>query len=420
MSTRLVGLGVKEISLVERKWGPGPANKKAKVLFSKANKQTKSEGGKQFPASDYAYVPDAESPSTWKLRLTSEPGGDPDPAIVGAAAVALGAGFRGQKVEIPEQDRAGVVARVRSAWKRANPEKDEDQMPEGIAKTEDEKTAVSILGKIFKLLRINSGGNEETEEGDVAENKELLEKIERLEKANKTQVAAAKIHVAIGKADAKGLDALDTEASALEFAEGDPMPEILKAASASRREALVKSAGDAKYDAFRKTLPEAMRGPFDAMTEDEKKNCMDTLQAKTATEKAMDAITAENKTLKADVEKIRHERAVEKVLKTELADMGEGDGARAVAESIVKLRATDADAAEVLVKNAKAMAAQLKTAGLFKTLGSDGVDDGGAAGKIEKMAKTLAEKDNIPYAKAFTKVCQANPELYTEMAAEKD
>lgn len=102
-----------------------------------AKATSKTEDGKAFPAGDYAYVPDAEKPSEWKLRLTSTPGGDPDPAIVGAAAAALGAGFRGQKVEIPDADRAAVVARVRSAWVKANPDKKPEEMPEGIRKQEE-------------------------------------------------------------------------------------------------------------------------------------------------------------------------------------------------------------------------------------------------------------------------------------------
>lgn len=97
-------------------------------------KASKTEDGKDFPASDYAYVPDPDKPSTWKLRLTSTPGGDPDPGIVGAAAAALGKGFRGNKVQIPDADLPKVKAKVRAAWSKANPGKEEDDMPEAIAK----------------------------------------------------------------------------------------------------------------------------------------------------------------------------------------------------------------------------------------------------------------------------------------------
>lgn len=91
---------------------------------------TKTEDGKQFRAGDYAYVPDPERPSTWKLRLTNTPGGSPDPRIVGAAVAALGpGGFRGRRVQIPSSDLAAVKRRVRAAWRRANPDKQPADMP---------------------------------------------------------------------------------------------------------------------------------------------------------------------------------------------------------------------------------------------------------------------------------------------------
>ncbi len=99
---------------------------------------TKTEDGKEFPASDFAYTPDLDKPSTWKLRLTSTPGADPDPTIVGAAVAALGKGFRGKKVEIPEDDRPGVIRKVAAAWKKANPDKDEKDMPEVLKALEAE------------------------------------------------------------------------------------------------------------------------------------------------------------------------------------------------------------------------------------------------------------------------------------------
>ena len=106
--------------------------------------RTKSEGDAgEFPASDYAYVPDAEKPSTWKLRLTATPGGKPDARIVGAACAALGHGFRGQKVAIPPQDLPAVKAKVRAAWKKANPDKPTDEMPEAIA--EDVSRQLSVV-----------------------------------------------------------------------------------------------------------------------------------------------------------------------------------------------------------------------------------------------------------------------------------
>ena len=99
----------------------------AGISLNKA-KGGKTEDGEVFPASDYAYVPDPEKPSTWKLRLTSTPGGKPDSRIVGAALAALGPGYRGNKVEIPEADLAGVKTKVRAAWKELHPDQEIPQV----------------------------------------------------------------------------------------------------------------------------------------------------------------------------------------------------------------------------------------------------------------------------------------------------
>jgi hypothetical protein len=98
---------------------------------------TKTEDGENFTSKDYAYVPDPDMPSTWKLRLTSTPGGDPDPQIVGAAVAALGKGFRGNKVQIPEAELAAVTSKVKAAWKKANPDKKPEDMPAIIASAEE-------------------------------------------------------------------------------------------------------------------------------------------------------------------------------------------------------------------------------------------------------------------------------------------
>ena len=102
-------------------------------------KATKKEQGEEFTAADYAYTPDKDKPSTWKLRLTNTPGGDPDSKIVGAAVAALGPkGFRGNKVQIPEEDLPGVKAKVRRAWLKANPDKSKEDLPTAIQKTQEE------------------------------------------------------------------------------------------------------------------------------------------------------------------------------------------------------------------------------------------------------------------------------------------
>jgi hypothetical protein len=115
----------------ERLWGAVNGDPEARL---NKDGECQTQGGQCFPASDYAYVPDRTKPSTWKLRLTSTPGGKPDSGIVGAAAAALGPGFRGRKVQIPSSARGAVVSRVRAAWRAANPDRGAEDMPGALSK----------------------------------------------------------------------------------------------------------------------------------------------------------------------------------------------------------------------------------------------------------------------------------------------
>lgn len=98
----------------------------------------KTENGKVFKVSDYAYAPDAKNTETWKMRLTSEPGGKPDVDNVVAALTKFG--------EIPEADLEGVKNKVREVWKQLHPDQ---QIPQ-VLKTAEE-IEMSELEK-FKAL----------------------------------------------------------------------------------------------------------------------------------------------------------------------------------------------------------------------------------------------------------------------------
>lgn len=79
-------------------------------------KSTKKEGKETLKASSYAYVPDPDKSSTWKLRID-------DAEHTRAAVAALGKGFRGQKVQIPSKEKDAVISKVRKAYKKFYPEK---------------------------------------------------------------------------------------------------------------------------------------------------------------------------------------------------------------------------------------------------------------------------------------------------------
>jgi hypothetical protein len=124
-------------------------------LLNFAATKTKTEDGQAFPAAAYAYVPDPSKPDTWKLRLWESPTKKETAHQVGAAVAAF-TNFRGNKVEIPAKDLAGAKARVRSAWKRVNPGKSADDMPDSIKMSacfsvrDDEAGVVRRWGKLFE------------------------------------------------------------------------------------------------------------------------------------------------------------------------------------------------------------------------------------------------------------------------------
>ncbi len=86
----------------------------------------KTEDGVQFPAAAFAYVPDTEKSSTWKLRLWEDLEKKVTRAQLGRAAAALSpGGFRGQKVAIPADDLAAVKRKIRAEYRKLGVE-DED------------------------------------------------------------------------------------------------------------------------------------------------------------------------------------------------------------------------------------------------------------------------------------------------------
>lgn len=99
-----------------------------------------------LPDSCFAYVPVDGPKSDRKLRLCSLETGEPDVAIVGAAAAAVSTkGYRGNRVQLPSGAMAGAKDKIRAAWRKVNPNKSDDEMPPGIHLSEDTKSSASYL-----------------------------------------------------------------------------------------------------------------------------------------------------------------------------------------------------------------------------------------------------------------------------------
>lgn len=98
------------------------------LLFMRdVEKKTKTEDGASFPSEAFAFVPDIEKPSTWKLRIWESTAKKVTRRQIGMAVAALGPGFRGNKVCIPSGDLRKVKAKVRAAWKSVHGA--EDNLP---------------------------------------------------------------------------------------------------------------------------------------------------------------------------------------------------------------------------------------------------------------------------------------------------
>jgi len=98
----------------------------------------KTEGGVEYPASAYLYVPDKDKPSTWKLRYKNYADGnlEIDQEQLGKAVAAFSpGGYRGNQVELPDEDRKKVLAKIKSIYRDLGV--DEEEWPETIRGSQD-------------------------------------------------------------------------------------------------------------------------------------------------------------------------------------------------------------------------------------------------------------------------------------------
>jgi len=121
-----------------------PEEKKTKEALKEAKsvlkwlqeqKVMKTEDDVKFPAEAYAYVPDAEQSSGWRLRLWEDLEKKVTRKRLDIAAAALSpGGFKGQRVEIPKEALSAVKRKIRAAYRSLGVE-DED-IPRWVKETE--------------------------------------------------------------------------------------------------------------------------------------------------------------------------------------------------------------------------------------------------------------------------------------------
>lgn len=153
-------------------------------LTEEISKATKKEGDETLSASAYAYVPDPEKSSTWKLRID-------DANHTRAAVAALGEGFRGNKVQIPAEDLPAVKRKVKAAYKKFFPE---NEIPTILKSLEEVKLLEQEIQKAVEaaeaVLKAQVKEKEEALEKALAEVQTFkAEKLEIIAKARKEKLA---------------------------------------------------------------------------------------------------------------------------------------------------------------------------------------------------------------------------------------
>jgi len=174
---------------------PKGANPHARISLAKAD--TRDEDGEQFPAGDYAFVPDEDNPETWKLRLTAEPGGPPDPGMVDQAIEVIASD------QFSDDELPGVKAKILAAWAELNPDEDppdvlkeSDDMPDETPETPDVDKITSERDALrAELEKVQKAA----EEGETEIRKQLDDVLER--ERQREFIAKAEAYASLGSVE---------------------------------------------------------------------------------------------------------------------------------------------------------------------------------------------------------------------------
>ena len=208
--------------------------KSVQIEFEKA---LKKEGSEKLPASAFAYTPDKEKPSTWKLRID-------DATHTRSAVAALGKGMMGNKVQIPSKDLKAVKSKVRAAYKKFYPDNEVPAVLKSLDKNEsglmlDSDNANSGINK-NKEPKMTEPTNEELIQKAAEDKVEALLKAKQddLLKAAKAEWEAEQASIALTKSNTEILKGLD-------FIAEDQLEAIVKATVVEGGETILKALEEA-------------------------------------------------------------------------------------------------------------------------------------------------------------------------------
>ena len=235
--------------------GSGAASKKNKAFLFKGEeeldldalddesleflKAMKTEQGKKLSASSFAYVPDAEKPSTWKLRID-------DATHVRSAVAALGKGMMGNKVQIPSKDLAAVKRKVRSAYKKFYPDND---VPTVLKSLDGEESGLMLGSDDNANLGINKEENNMTDKTFTQEdlNKAAEDKALELLKAKEKELEAELLKKFEKQQEEKELHkSTTTILKGMDFIKEELIEDVVKSVILSENDSIMKAFEAAK------------------------------------------------------------------------------------------------------------------------------------------------------------------------------
>lgn len=194
----------------------------------------------------------------------------------------------------------------------------------------------------------------------------------------------------------------------------------------ARKAELEKSTSKADMAKFRDRLPPDVQKTFDALDDDKRTAFMNKFSKFDDTDpvaKALENVTNENASLKKRLDNLESESEVAKA-EQEFEGLSKHVALAEFIPNIIKLRKVDSDAAEVLITQIKAMAAQANAANIFSIFGKNGQGEGDADSALDKAVQKyrVENPDCASDEIAMTKVLEdpANASLYTDVINEQE
>ncbi len=365
----------------------------------KQDQDFQTRDGERFRGNAFAFAPADSNPSDWKLLLfDSQADADANrpsvKATAGAAQALSPEGFRGQSVEIPADDRGGVINKVRAAWLRARRQADQDVSREDLPPV----LKSSLFGRITEAFYKWSGLDSPDEELEQLLEDELDDVTEpQAPDASATEEGQMDL-AKLTKEDREKVEAALAEAGSVEvFAKNFANLKLLITKGAETAAELAKLKGKDQDPDPLEGVPEEIRKIVEP-------------QLKAANERTA-AVETENSTLKVRLDKIDADLARVTFEKS----VGDLNGlAQARDELVGTLWAIpDAEARLKVQKSLEAAAAAARRGDIYGEIGS-GLSEGGSAyAKIEAAAEELRKADpKMSEAVAKAKVMNDHPDLY--------